>query len=112
MDFSLSSVRSLSSPSGMHPAPTDRGTATEREKLKESCLQFESLLIAELWKKMASSARKIGGKKDEDRPFGPLEDLSVEMASEYLTKNGGMGLGTVLYDRLALLLPEKKEEAE
>ncbi|GAB1399729.1 hypothetical protein MASR2M17_05390 [Aminivibrio sp.] len=112
MDFSLSSVRSLSSPSGMHPDPTDRGTAREREKLKESCLQFESLLIAELWKKMASSARKIGGKKDEDRPFGPLEDLSVEMASEYLTKNGGMGLGTVLYDRLALLLPEKKEEAE
>ena len=112
MDLSLSSIRSLSSPSGTQSPHTERGTDKEREKLKESCLQFESLLIAELWKKMASSARKIGGKKDEDRPFGPLEDLSVEMASEYLTKSGGMGLGTVLYDRLALLLPEKKDDAE
>lgn len=111
--LSLSSVRSFSSsPSAAGVPHSERGSAKEREKLRESCLQFESLLIAELWKKMASSARKIGGKKDEDRPFGPLEDLSVEMASEYLTKNGGMGLGTVLYDRLALLLPEKKEKAE
>ena len=110
--LSLSSVRSLSSPSATHTPRSGGGTVKEREKLRESCLQFESLLIAELWKKMASSARKIGGKKEKNRPFGPLEDLSVEMASEYLTKNGGMGLGTVLYDRLALLLPEKKEQPE
>ncbi len=109
MDISLSSLRAFASSSGTQKSHPERGTAKEREKLRESCLQFESLLMAELWKKMASSARKIGGKKDEDRPFGPLEDLSVEMASEYLSKNGGMGLGTVLYDRLALLLPEKEK---
>lgn len=111
MDLSLSPLRTPASSGTQKPHP-EKGTAREREKLKESCLQFESLMIAELWKKMASSARKIGGKKEENRPFGPLEDLSVEMASEYLTKNGGMGLGTVLYDRLALLLPEQKEQAE
>jgi Rod binding domain-containing protein len=76
----------------------------EREKLKEACRQFESILLAELWKKMNANARSISGRKDSDRPFGPLEDLSLEMSAEQLAKDGGAGLWRMLYDQLALSL--------
>jgi flagellar protein FlgJ len=73
----------------------------EQEKLKEACQEFESILLAELWKKMMSNARKLGGRDDRDRHFGPLEDLSMEMSAEYLSKSGGAGMWKMLYDSLA-----------
>lgn len=79
----------------------DWRTKKEQEKLKEACQQFESILLAELWKKMASNARKLGGKDDSERHFGPLEDLSMEMSAEYLSKSGGAGMWKMLYDSLA-----------
>lgn len=82
----------------------------EKEKLKEACQQFESILMAELWKKMASNARKMGGRDDRDRHFGPLEDLSMEMSAEYLAKSGGSGMWKMLYDSLAPHLEGMKKE--
>ena len=82
----------------------------EREKLKEACQQFESILLAELWKKMNANARSIGGRDESDRPFGPLEDLAVEMSAEQLAKDGGSGMWRMLYEQLVVHLEEKKEE--
>lgn len=85
----------------------DKKTRKKQEKLKETCQQFESILLADIWKKMASNAREISGKKNEDRPFGALEDLSVEMSAEFLSKSGGVGMGKMLYDSLAPLIETK-----
>ena len=86
--------------------------AKEREKLKEACQQFESILLAELWKKMNANARSIGGKSDSQRPFGPLEDLSVEMSAEQLAKEGGAGMWRMLYDQLVVHLDSSEARAE
>lgn len=84
----------------------------EAEKLKETCQQFESILLAEIWKKMGSSARKISGKEDMDRPFGQMEDLALEMSAEHLSKSGGAGLWKMLYEdmlpQLQLEMSQKK----
>ncbi|PIE54695.1 MAG: hypothetical protein CSA35_04820 [Dethiosulfovibrio peptidovorans] len=72
-----------------------------RDVLKKACQDFESILLAQTWKKMMTHAREIGGRKDEDRPFGVLEDLSVEMASEALAGQNDNGLWKVLYDSLS-----------
>lgn len=81
----------------------------EAEKLKESCQQFESVFIAEIWKKMSSTARKINGKEDMDRPFGQMEDLALEMSSEQLSKSGGIGLWKMLYEDM---LPQLQAQME
>ena len=72
----------------------------EAQRLKESCQQFESFFIAEIWKKMGTLSRKISGKEDRDRPFAQMEDLALEMSAEDLSKSGGIGLWKVLYNEL------------
>ena len=69
-------------------------------RLKESCQQFESILWAQVWKKMKADSRKLGGSDERTRPWRQMEDLSLEMACEELSKSGGAGLWKVLYDRL------------
>lgn len=69
-------------------------------KLKESCQQFESILWAKLWKDMRDSAMSISG-SDKQRPWGKMEDLSLEMASDDLVgSSGGAGLWKMLYDSM------------
>jgi Rod binding domain-containing protein len=72
----------------------------EAKTLKESCQQFESIFLAEIWKKMGSLSRKISGKEDRDRPFAQMEDLALEMSAEELSKSGGIGLWKMLYEEL------------
>ena len=79
----------------------------EAKRLKESCQQFESIFIAEIWKKMGTLSRKISGKEDKDRPFAQMEDLALEMSAEELSKNGGIGLWKMLYEEL---LPQLDSE--
>lgn len=83
---------------------------SERDSLKKACVDFEAIFLAQIWKKMASQAREISGKKDEDRPFGAMEDLSIEMSSEVLAGQDGNGLWKVLYDSLAASLPKDEEK--
>ncbi|OPZ39500.1 MAG: hypothetical protein BWY99_01385 [Synergistetes bacterium ADurb.BinA166] len=82
----------------------------DREKLKEACQQFESILLAELWKKMNADARRISGRSDSDRAFGPLEDLAVEMSAEQLAREGGTGMWRMLYDSLVVQLERQEKE--
>jgi flagellar protein FlgJ len=87
--------------------PAEVHDTPEARKLKESCQQFESILWAQIWKKTKANARAIGGRPDS-RPWGVLEDLSVEMASEELAKSGGSGMWKVLYDQMVTSLPAAK----
>ena len=105
----LAAATLSSRPSG---SPDEGKAKKEHDRLKEACQQFESILLAELWKKMASNAREIGGREDRDRPFGPLEDLSMEMSAEYLAKSGGAGMWKMLYDSLVSHLGAEEKDRE
>ncbi|MBQ3448855.1 MAG: hypothetical protein IJG34_03025, partial [Synergistaceae bacterium] len=64
----------------------------EAQQLKQSCQQFESILWAKLWKDMKKSAMSISG-SDKNRPWGQIEDLSLEMATDDLVQRSeGVGL--------------------
>ena len=80
--------------------PPEAHNTREAQKLKESCQQFESILWAQIWKKMRANARQLGGSDEKSRPWKQMEDLSVEMACEELAKSGGSGLWKVLYNQL------------
>ncbi|EFQ24020.1 hypothetical protein Apau_1601 [Aminomonas paucivorans DSM 12260] len=81
--------------------PTDPQEVLKRKEkqLEKACKQFEGVFLASLWKEMMASARRLGG-EDRKRPFGPMEDTAVEMASEALSEAEGVGLWKVLYDQL------------
>jgi len=74
-------------------------------ELEETCRQFEGQIFGKLWKDMMKAARTIGG-EERKREYGPLEDTVVEMVSEHLSENQGIGLWKVLYDSLVKQLPE------
>jgi len=72
----------------------------DARRLKEATQQFESILWAQIWKKMKSNARAISG-SDRERPWRQMEELAVSMATEELTiKGGGAGLWKMLYDQM------------
>ena len=79
--------------------PPEIHKTRDARRLKEACQQFESILLAQLWKKKMSNARAISG-SDKERPWRQLEELSVEMASEELARSGGFGLWKKLYDQM------------
>ena len=84
----------------------------EARRLKESCQQFESILWAQFLKQMKTTARKMGGGDEKARPWKQLEDLSVEMAAEELSKSGGAGLWKILYDQMITTVVPEKTAAE
>ena len=83
--------------------PSEAHNTKDARRLKEACQQFESILMAQLWKKMKANARSLSG-SDKGRPWKQMEDLSVEMACEELAKSGGFGLWKVLYSQMVVNL--------
>jgi Rod binding domain-containing protein len=92
--------------------PPEVHDTAEARKLKESCQQFESILWAQIWKKMKTNAREMGNSDERARPWRQLEDLSVEMASEELAKSGGAGLWKVLYDQTITSVAARMEKVD
>ncbi|NLL36027.1 MAG: hypothetical protein GX256_00725 [Fretibacterium sp.] len=91
--------------------PPELHKTEEAQQLKEACQQFESILWAQIWKKMRDSARKIGG-TEHRRPWKQMEDLSLEMASDSLAASGGVGLWKLLYDQVAVGLATEQSSAK
>ena len=89
--------------------PPEVHKTPEALKLKDACQQFESILWAQVWKKMRDSARAVGG-AERDRPWKQMEDLSLEMATDDLAASeNGPGLWRMLYDRMVGSLAARDE---
>ena len=89
--------------------PPEVHKTPEALKLKDACQQFESILWAQVWKKMGDSARAVSG-SDRDRPWKQMEDLSLEMATDDLAaSDNGPGLWRMLYDRMVGSLAARDE---
>ena len=89
--------------------PPEVHKTPEALELKDACQQFESILWAQVWKKMRDSARAVSG-SDRDRPWKQMEDLSLEMATDDLAaSDNGPGLWKMLYDRMVGSLAARDE---
>lgn len=78
-------------------------SSKDKQKLKKACQDFEAILVGKLMKESMAGARKIskGAEAEDSRPFGPLEDLTVEMVAEEICESGGVGLWKMLYDQVS-----------
>ncbi len=76
----------------------------DQESLRTSCQEFEGILLGMIWKNMFAHARSLDGK--DERPFGVMEDLAIEMAADSMSKAGGVGLWKMLYAQLVQALPD------
>lgn len=59
---------------------------------------------------MFDHARSLDG--EDERPFGVMEDLAIEMAADSMSKAGGVGLWKMLYAQLAQALPDEISSEE
>ena len=87
---------------GTLPGSMEKSTK-DKQKLKKACQDFEAILVGKLMKESMAGARKIskGSDAEDARPFGPLEDLTVEMVAEEICESGGVGLWKMLYDQVS-----------
>ncbi len=78
-------------------------SSKDKQKLKKACQDFEAILVGKLMKESMAGARRIskGSGAEDSRPFGPLEDLTVEMVAEEICESGGVGLWKMLYDQVS-----------
>ncbi|KUK58471.1 MAG: hypothetical protein XD80_0811 [Synergistales bacterium 53_16] len=67
------------------------------KRLEEACKHFEAIFLAKMLKASRKDEVSWTGEKS---PFGALEETSMEMAAESLSKQGGIGLWKVLYESL------------
>ena len=81
---------------GVGSRPVD---SIEDQKLKKAAGDFESILLASMWKGMKNSF----GSSDNDSTdpaHGTLEDWGIEIMSGAVGKAGGLGIGKMILNHL------------
>jgi Rod binding domain-containing protein len=80
------------------PQPTAVDSPDE-QKLKKSAGEFESMLLASMWKSMKKS---FGAPEsdDTDPAQGTIDDWGIEVMSGAVGKAGGLGIGRLIVDHL------------
>ncbi len=79
------------------PAQKTSGSADE-QKLRKAAGDFESILLASMWKSMKQS---FGTSETESDPaHGTLDDWGIEVMSGAVGKAGGLGIGRLILDHL------------
>lgn len=84
-----------------NPARTADEThaSVEAQKLKKAAGDFESILLASMWKSMKQS---FGSAEAESDPaHGTLDDWGIEIMSGAVGKAGGLGIGRLILEHLA-----------
>jgi Rod binding domain-containing protein len=68
-------------------------------KLRQAAAEFESILLASLWKSMKSSFAS-SDEESSDPANGTLDDLGVQSMCAAVGKAGGLGLGRLILKHL------------
>jgi Rod binding domain-containing protein len=71
------------------------------QKLKKAAAEFESMLLANLWKSMKDS---FSEDDSTDPAHGTLDDLGVRSMCSAISKAGGLGLGKLILKHLEPML--------
>ena len=96
------SAPAATSPTLAAPATLAPGSGDEA-KLKKAAGDFESILLASMWKGMKQSFGS--SETDADPAHGTLDDWSIEIMSGAVGRAGGLGIAKLL---LAHLDPAQK----
>jgi Rod binding domain-containing protein len=88
--------------------PTKPSKTADQQKLKNAAGEFESILLANLWKSMKQS---FGSQETNNDPaHGTLDDWGIEIMSSAVGKAGGLGLGKLILEHLEPKLNVESEE--
>ncbi len=92
--------------SGRAPASAHQSAALPNTpaalKLKKAAAEFESMLLADLWKSMSFFASEDDDSTDP--AHGTLQDLGIRSMCSAVSKAGGLGLGKLILKHLEPLL--------
>jgi len=87
--------------SGAQVAPglPSQGDSPEERKLKKAAGDFESILLASMWKSMKQSFG-ASDTDDSDPAHGTLDDWGIEVMSGAVGKAGGLGIAKLILKHL------------
>ncbi len=71
----------------------------QKDELKQTCAEFESLFLNYLLKSMRSSVPE-GGFVDQSEESKMFKSMLDEKLADEISANGGLGLGEIIYQRL------------
>lgn len=72
----------------------------DQRKLKKAAGDFESILLASMWKSMKQSFGTSESEGDSDPAHGTLEDWGIEIMSSAVGRAGGLGIGKLILKHL------------
>ena len=79
-------------------SPKTSGDSQDQQKLQKAAGEFESILLASMWKGMKQS---FGTTDDSSDPaHGTLDDWGIEIMSGAVGKAGGLGIGKLIMKHL------------
>jgi len=79
----------------------------EHQKLQRAAGEFESMLLANLWKSMKASFSPAE-EESEDPAHGMLEDWGMDAMAGAVGRGGGIGLGRLILRELGKSLDRKE----
>jgi Rod binding domain-containing protein len=89
--------------SGTEPTTKTSGSVDD-QKLQKAAGEFESILLASMWKSMKQSFGTTDG--ESDPAHGTLDDWGIEVMSGAVGKAGGLGIGRLILKHLEPTLKE------
>lgn len=87
-------------------SPSGAGDSQNERKLKRAAGDFESILLASMWKSMKQSFGD-SDTDESDPAHGTLEDWGIEVMSSAVGKAGGLGIGKMILKHLEPLVEEQ-----
>jgi Rod binding domain-containing protein len=107
---SLASASILSTEIGPATGTKSKPVETpDQQKLKKAAGEFESILLASLWKSMKESF-KDPKEADSDPAGGTIDDWGIEAMSGAVGKAGGLGIGNMIIKHLEAATGDKPAE--
>jgi Rod binding domain-containing protein len=94
-------IPAAASPAAAQNTPAAAAPArdsVEEQKLKKAAGDFESILLASMWKGMKQSFGT--DEADADPAHGTLDDWGIEIMSGAVGRAGGLGIGKLILEHL------------
>lgn len=86
--------------SGSVPSPNSKPVdSADRQKLNKAAGDFESILLASMWKSMKEGF-KDPKESDSDPASGTIDDWGIEVMSDAVGKSRALGIGNLILKHL------------
>jgi len=87
------------------------GETPDDRKLRKAAGDFESILLASMWKSMKQSFGTTDSEFGSDPAHGTLEDWGIEVMSSAVGRAGGLGIGKLILKQLEPHLAAEKSSS-